>query len=71
MKSKRYTKLLKEEKDIIAKPINDVISKVKQNCNAKFDESIDLSFQINNKQKKGEVNIRTVVNMPSGTGKKN
>ena len=36
----------------------------------KFDESIDLSFQINNKQKKGEVNIRTIVNMPSGTGKK-
>jgi len=36
----------------------------------KFDESIDLSFQVNNKQKKGEVNIRTVVNLPGGTGKK-
>ena len=28
------------------------------------------SFQINNKQKKSEVNIRTVVNLPGGTGKK-
>ena len=36
----------------------------------KFDESIDLNLQINNKQKKGEVNIRTVVNLPGGTGKK-
>ena len=70
MKSKRYKNLLKKEKDMTAKPISDLISKVKQNCNTKFDESIDLSFQINNKQKKGEVNIRTVVNMPSGTGKK-
>ena len=43
---------------------------IKKNCTTKFDESIDLSLQINNKQKKGEVNIRTVVNMPSGTGKK-
>ena len=31
---------------------------------------MDLSFQINNKQKKSEVNIRTVVNLPGGTGKK-
>ena len=29
-----------------------------------------MNFQINNKQKKGEVNIRTVVNLPGGTGKK-
>ncbi|MDC2991878.1 50S ribosomal protein L1, partial [Candidatus Pelagibacter sp.] len=35
-----------------------------------FDESVDLSFQINNKQKKSEINIRTVVNLPGGTGKK-
>ena len=32
--------------------------------------SLDLNFQINNKQKKGEVNIRTVINLPGGTGKK-
>ena len=46
------------------------MSLVKSNCNTKFDESVDLSLQVNNKQKKGEVNIRTVVNLPGGTGKK-
>ena len=70
MKSKRYKNLLKEEKDLSSKSIKDLLSKVKKNCTTKFDESIDLNLQINNKQKKGEVNIRTVVNMPSGTGKK-
>ena len=39
-------------------------SVIKKNCNVKFDESIDLSIQINNKQKKGEINLRTLVNMP-------
>jgi len=43
---------------------------IKSNCTAKFDESVDLSFQINNKQKKSEINIRTVINLPGGTGKK-
>ena len=42
---------------------------MKSNCNAKFDESIDISFRINNKQKKNEINLRTVVNLPGGTGK--
>ena len=50
--------------------IEKLLSDVKKNCTTKFDESIDLSFQVNNKQKKGEVNIRTVVNLPGGTGKK-
>ena len=36
----------------------------------RFDESVDLSLQINNKQKKSEINIRTIVNLPGGTGKK-
>ena len=43
---------------------------MKKNCTTKFDESLDLSFQINNKQKKSEINIRTVVNLPGGSGKK-
>ena len=43
---------------------------VKKNCTTKFDESIDLNILINNKQKKSEINIRTAVNLPSGSGKK-
>ena len=71
MTSKRYKNLLNNEKqDVELKVIRDLLPEIKKNCTTKFDESIDLSLQINNKQKKGEVNIRTVVNMPSGTGKK-
>ena len=50
--------------------IEKLLPELKKNCTTKFDESLDLSFQINNKQKKGEINIRTVVNLPGGTGKK-
>ena len=50
--------------------IEKLLPEVKKNCTTKFDESVDLSFQVNNKQKKGEVNIRTVVNLPGGNGKK-
>jgi len=70
MTSKRFKNLLKIEKSSESKSINELLPEIKKNCTTKFDESIDLSLQINNKQKKGEVNIRTVVNMPSGTGKK-
>tara|TARA_Y100000590_G_C15586582_1_gene964379 strand:+ start:418 stop:1107 length:690 start_codon:yes stop_codon:yes gene_type:complete len=70
MNSKRYKSLKKEKKEITSRSIKDLLPEIKKNCTTKFDESIDLSLQINNKQKKGEVNIRTVVNMPSGTGKK-
>ena len=69
MKSKRYKKFPEKTKELQAVPINMILEKIKSNCTTKFDESIDLSFRINNKQKKNEVNLRTVVNMPGGTGK--
>ena len=70
MPSKRFKKLPEKTKDLTADIIDNLLTTVKKNCTANFDESIDLSFQVNNKQKKGEVNIRTVVNLPGGTGKK-
>ena len=70
MRSKRFKKLPEKTKYLDAETIQNLLPKVKKNCTSKFDESVDLSFQINNKQKKGEVNIRTVVNLPGGTGKK-
>ena len=70
MSSKRYKKLPEKTKDLDAELIEKLLPEVKKNCTTKFDESLDLSFQINNKQKKSEVNIRTVVNLPGGTGKK-
>ena len=69
MKSKRYKKLPVKTKEIPAETIDKVLSTVKANCTTKFDESVDLNFQINNKQKKSEINIRTVINLPGGTGK--
>ena len=70
MPSKRYKKLPEKTKDLVAEPIDKLIQVVKSNCTTKFDESVDISFQINNKQKKNEINIRTVINLPGGTGKK-
>ena len=69
MTSKRFKKLPEKTKDLAAGAIEMLLPEVKKNCTTKFDESVDLSFQINNKQKKGEVNIRTVINLPGGTGK--
>ena len=70
MSSKRFKKLPKKTSDLAPEVIDKVLAEVKKNCTTKFDESIDLSIQSNNKQKKNEVNIRTVVNLPGGTGKK-
>ena len=70
MHSKRFKKLPEKTKDLSAEVFEKLIPELKKNCTTKFDESLDLSFQINNKQKKSEVNIRTVVNLPGGSGKK-
>ena len=70
MTSKRYKKLPEKTNNLNPEEISKLISTIKKNCTSKFDESIDLSFQINNKQKKSEINIRTVVNLPGGSGKK-
>tara|TARA_Y100000591_G_scaffold275636_1_gene252398 strand:- start:400 stop:1089 length:690 start_codon:yes stop_codon:yes gene_type:complete len=70
MSSKRFKDLPQKTKELPSEVIEKLIPTVKKNCTTKFDESIDLSFQINHKQKKNEINIRTVVNLPGGTGKK-
>ena len=70
MSSKRFKNLPENTTNLPSELIEKLLPEVKKNCTTKFDESVDLSIQINNKQKKGEVNIRTVVNLPGGTGKK-
>ncbi len=69
MPSKRFNKLPLETNKLNPETIDSILSVIKSNCTTKFDESIDLSFRINNKQKKNEINLRTVVNLPGGTGK--
>ena len=52
MPSKRFKKLPEKTKDLSPQAIEKLLPEVKKNCTTKFDESVDLSFQINNKQKK-------------------
>ena len=68
--SKRYKKLVEISKVNKAETIEESVKKIKQNCTAKFDESIDVSLNLNLKQKKEEANLRTIVNLPHGNGKK-
>ena len=68
--SKRYKKLVELSKDKKIETIENAIKKVKENCTTKFNESIDVSFNLNLKQKKEEVTLRTSVNLPNGNGKK-
>ena len=52
MASKRFRKLPEKTKDLTSETIEKLLPEVKKNCTTKFDESIDLSFQVNNKQRK-------------------
>ena len=70
MPSKRYKKLPEKTRDLQSEAVDKLIPILKKNCTTKFDESLDLSLQINNKQKKSEINIRTVINLPGGSSKK-
>ena len=49
--SKRFRKILDISKTKKIENIDEAIKNVKRNCTAKFDESIDVSFKLNLKQK--------------------
>ncbi len=68
--SKRFKKLIETTKEKKLLIIDDAISRVKNNCTAKFDESIDVSLSLNLVKKKEKFNLRTAVNLPNGNGKK-
>ena len=71
-RSKRYNSILKlsqKDKKIETK---EAFELVKKNSTSKFDESIDVSLRINLKQSKGgDFSLRTIINLPNGSGKKN
>ena len=69
-KSKRYKKLFEDNKDKKVETLEIAINNVKKNCTTKFDESIDVSLLLNLKKKNEKFNLRTVVNLPNGNGKK-
>ena len=69
--SKRYKNLFTEKNKKSIVVIDEAIKMVKKNSNTKFDESIDVSLRINLKQSKGgDFNLRTVIKLPNGSGKK-
>ena len=68
--SKRYKQLLETYGEKKIEKVDDVIKKVKRNCTTKFNESIDVSCFLNLKHKKEEINLRTLVDLPNGNGKK-
>ena len=69
-RSKRY-KLIEKKKVKEKLSIDKSLNLVKESCTSKIDESIDLSIRINTKQSKGgDFNLRTVVKLPNGNGKK-
>ena len=68
--SKRYKKLIKTYSNNKAETLEVAIKKIKENCTTKFDESIDVSLNLNLKHKKEETNLRTIVNLPHSNGKK-
>ena len=70
--SKRYKNIHKSSIKGKKVEIKEAIDLVKKNSTTKFDESIDVSLRINLKQSKGgDFSLRTVVNLPNGSGKKN
>ena len=69
--SKRFKEILKNSKDFKSTDLNEILELIKKNSTTKFDESIDVSLRIGLKQSKGgDFNLRTVTQLPAGTGKK-
>ena len=71
-RSKRYLEITKLKNENKKFSVKDIIDLLKKSPKIKFDESIDISMRINLKQSKGgDLSLRTVINLPNGSGKKN
>ena len=71
-RSKRYNSILKTSQKDKKIETKEAFELVKKNSTSKFDESIDVSLRINLKQSKGgDFSLRTTINLPNGSGKKN
>ena len=69
--SKRFKEILKISKNFKSKDLKEILELIKKNSTAKFDESIDISLRICLKQSKGgDFNLRSVTQLPAGSGKK-
>ena len=70
-RSKRYKNILKSSINNKKVDVKEALDLIKKNTTTKFDESIDVCLKINLKQSKGgDFSLRTIVNLPNGSGKK-
>ena len=67
-KSKRYLEIKSkiEDKEY---SLNDSLSLIKDISSAKFDESVEIHLQTNADPKNADQQLRTVADLPHGTGK--
>ncbi len=71
MKKTKRLKKIAENLDVNKQyDLNEGLKLIKDNSTAKFDESIDVVFKLNLDPKYQDQNIREVVQMPEGLGKK-
>lgn len=66
---KRYTDALKTFDRQTNYPMEEAVKIVKNNANAKFDETIELHFRLGIDPRHSDQQIRTTVMLPNGTGK--
>ncbi len=69
MAGKRIKNALKSIDDKKVYSLSEAVKLVKTNATAKFDETVEISINLNVDAKKAEQNIRGVLSLPHGTGK--
>jgi len=68
-RSKRYKKALEMVDRTKFFPLRDAVTLLKQLPSAKFDESVDVNFNLGIDPSQTDQNIRFAVNLPNGSGK--
>jgi large subunit ribosomal protein L1 len=67
--SKRYQKLREKVDRLRHYPLAEAVKLVKENANAKFDESVEVAVRLGIDPKKQEQTVAGTVSLPHGTGK--
>ena len=66
---KRYTEISSSTDSQTLYGIDEAVKLVKNNAKAKFNETIEISFNLGVDPKQADQMVRGVVNLPEGTGK--
>lgn len=67
---KRMTKAYEGLHHLDAMSVVEAVKIVKERATAKFDETIDIAMNLNVDTRKAEQNLRGMISLPNGTGKK-